>query len=304
MAGFRLRRVTASILNDAYPARSRTARKGDYGRLLVIGGSETYTGAPGLAAGAAVAAVSGSALNAGTDLVHVFAPRRVADAIAGYAPDFITHASSKPYLAPSDLKSALEHAAHSTSVVIGNGAGTRPQTQQFTRRFVEQCPVPVVVDADGIRAIANERNRLRRAALWRNAQIVTPNAREFEAMTGAQPPAVLNARIALVKRWASTLETTVVLKGREDVISNGLQTAVNRTGNAFMTKGGLGDTLAGLAGAFLAVGRNPFDAACAAAFVNGAAGTLAAKRFGVSLTASRLIASIPDVLKHARHARL
>ncbi len=299
----RLDVLNASILRHAYPARRAWSAKGDYGRLLIIGGSEVYTGSPGLVALSATATQALAALNAGADLVRIFAPQRVADAAAGYAPDLITVPSSSAHFVPRDLKSALAHAKTSTAVVIGNGAGTHAQTRQFIRAFIAKCQAPLVVDADGVRALGNASQSKANARLWKRVEIATPNAREFEVMTGVKPPEDVTRRARLVSEWAGKLETTIVLKGHVDVISNGLETALNKSGSVFMTKGGTGDTLAGLAGAFLAAGRAPFLAACAATYLNGAAGTLAAKKWGVSLTASRLVSEIPNALKRSALAR-
>ena len=91
------------------------------------------------------------------------------------------------------------------------------------------------------------------------------------------------------------LTSTIVLKGKEDIISDGQQTVINKTGNPFMTVGGTGDTLAGLLGAFLAQGVEEFTAACGAAYVNGAAGDLAAAQLGPGVMASDLLNYIPQI---------
>jgi NAD(P)H-hydrate repair Nnr-like enzyme with NAD(P)H-hydrate dehydratase domain len=92
---------------------------------------------------------------------------------------------------------------------------------------------------------------------------------------------------------------TILLKGHVDVISDGHATALNKTGDPCLTKGGTGDTLAGMCGALLAMGLDPFAAACSAAYINGLAGELASREFGQGMLASDLVSCIPKALKSA-----
>ena len=107
----------------------------------------------------------------------------------------------------------------------------------------------------------------------------------------------LKERIKAVKKVAGDLKTTIILKGHVDIISDGKKTALNRTGSPYLTKGGCGDTLAGICGALPARGVDVFTAACAAAYVNGKAGEIAGKKFGEGLLATDLINSIPEAIR-------
>ena len=111
---------------------------------------------------------------------------------------------------------------------------------------------------------------------------------------------LLSTRLMKTKRtlksWLKP-QTTILLKGPTDIISNGNEIALNKTGSPFMTKGGTGDTLAGIAGALMARGISPFEAGQAAAYLNGLAGDLAGKKFGESLMTTDLIEEIPNVIK-------
>ena len=116
-------------------------------------------------------------------------------------------------------------------------------------------------------------------------------------MSGIRLQRSLNKRVESVKKASSLMKSTILLKGFVDVISDGKRTAINKTGNPYMTKGGTGDTLAGICGSLLAQGIDCFDAACAAAFINGRAGDLAAKENRQGLLATDLIEKIPLVLR-------
>jgi NAD(P)H-hydrate epimerase len=102
--------------------------------------------------------------------------------------------------------------------------------------------------------------------------------------------------IKAVSKIAEKLKTTILLKMHVDIIADAKRTAINRTGDPRMTVGGTGDTLAGILGALLARGCDPFIAACAAAFINGVAGELAAKKFGEGMLASDMLQEIPKVI--------
>jgi NAD(P)H-hydrate epimerase len=157
---------------------------------------------------------------------------------------------------------------------------------------LEKIKVPCVIDADAIHAIS-----LNKKFLKRKNFVVTPHTYEFYVLSGIKVGKDLKERIRAVKEVASELKTTILLKGHIDVISDGKKIAINRTGSPYMTKGGLGDTLAGICGALLARKANCFEAACAAAYINGKAGELAAKKYKEGLIASDLIEEIPRVIK-------
>jgi NAD(P)H-hydrate epimerase len=116
---------------------------------------------------------------------------------------------------------------------------------------------------------------------------------EFFVLTGEKLEGLaLKKKIKAVEEAAADMNATVLLKGGIDIISDGKQTALNKTGNPYMTKGGTGDTLAGICGSMLAQGHSPFISACAAAYINGKAGDMAARRRKQSLMASDLVENI------------
>ena len=274
--------VTSGILKNAYKKRNQWSRKGDYGRLLVIGGSNIYTGAPFLAGLAA--------LRAGCDMVTVAAPERAAD-IAAKNLNLITHPLKGDFLARNHLRELIKLGADKDAVVIGNGLGRQKETIKAIIRFLEKNNRPIVIDADAIHAIAKNKKTIR------NNFVLTPHSGEFYVLTGKKVSTNVKERAKAVKSAASGLHCTILLKGHEDIISDGNKTAINRTGNVFMTKGGTGDVLAGICGSLMAQKINPFDSACAAAYISGVAGDLAAKEKGPSLLATDMIEKIPIVVK-------
>jgi len=128
--------------------------------------------------------------------------------------------------------------------------------------------------------------------------LITPHLYEFYVLTNKKVDELSQEdRIRTVKEEAARLKTTILLKGAIDIISDGKEVALNTTGCGFMTKGGMGDTLAGIAGALMSRGINVFEAAQAAVYINGLAGELASKKLKESVTATDLIKAIPDAIK-------
>lgn len=276
--------ITKGLVKKLYPKREPWAHKGQFGKLLIIGGSKLYSGSPALAALAAI--------RSGCDLATVAAPQRAADIVAGFGPDLITHPLKGDWLAPAHLKECLELEKNATAAVIGGGINRHSQTLDLVRRFLQKTSLPCVVDADALHAI------LRAMALKLKPNfLLTPHAREFEVLTDMLPSQNMSRRAEQVRSLAERLGCTVLLKGHIDVISDGSSIATNQTGNPYMTKGGTGDTLAGIAGAFLARGHSTLLSGCAAAYINGLAGDLAAQELGESLMALDLVDAIPKVLK-------
>ncbi len=284
-------KVTKSILKDVYKKRTRDAHKYDYGILLVIGGSEFYSGSPALSAMAAFAS--------GVDMVRILAPRRAADIIASFSPNLAAFPLIGKYLDREDLatilsqtKSAEISGDKKAAAVIGGGAGRSEETQAVILEYLSQVSIPAVIDADAIHAVAKKPE-----VIAGKNFLVTPHSYEFFVLTGKKVKDLpLEEKMKIVEAEAKRLQTTILLKGATDIISDGKEVALNTTGSGFMTKGGMGDTLAGIAGALIARGVNIFEAAQAAAYINGEAGDLAGKKMGESVTATDLIKAIPEIL--------
>lgn len=266
--------------------RSPESKKGDFGRLLVVGGGPGYSGAPAFAAL--------TALRTGVDLAFVAAPRSVSEAIRGYSPNLIVRRLSSDYLVPEDLPLLADLASKSTSIVVGPGLGLEEETRRAVLEFMRGVNIPMLVDADAVKALREEPAMLRG-----RPAVLTPHAGEFAVMSGLQLPGgeALWERVEMVKEVAGMMGVTVLLKAHVDIVSDGDRFKVNATGNPGMTVGGTGDVLSGVAGAFLGWGAQPFRAACAAAFVSGAAGDMAAGEKGFHIVATDVIEKIPEVLK-------
>lgn len=264
-------------------SRRADSKKGDNGRVLVVGGSLEYSGAPVL--------VAKAALRAGVDLAVVAAPEPAAYAAKAMGPDVIAVPLEGPRLSLKHVEKIASLAERFDVVAIGPGLGTEGETPDAVREIFRRLTgkKPLVVDADALKALRGEK-----AA---GVTVYTPHAGEFKALTGVEPPRGLRERAEVVRQQAASIGAVILLKGRYDVVSDGVKVKINATGTPAMTVGGTGDVLTGLVAAFLTKTTNPLEAAAVAAFVNGLAGEEAAARLGFHITASDLLDNIPGVIR-------
>ncbi len=262
--------------------RAEDSHKGDAGRIMIVGGGP-YTGAPALAAQAA--------LRAGADLAFVTAPEAIVDQIQGYSEDLIVEPLLGTRLLREHVDELLERAADRDVVVLGPGLGDAEDTQDAVGDFLESFDGRAVVDADALQVVPD---------LETEASLVcTPHRGEFAEMGGSEPEGPdadeWGKRADSVAEVARNLGHTLLVKGPYDVISDGETTRVNRTGNPGMTVGGTGDVLAGATGALLAT-LDPLDAAAAGAYITGKAGDRVVEGQGYGLLASDLLSALPHAL--------
>jgi NAD(P)H-hydrate epimerase len=268
-----------------YPVRRKDSHKGESGRLLLVGGGP-FTGAPALAGLAAY--------RMGVDLVSIATPWMSYGPIASYSPNLIVHRLSDDVLGMKDVPAIIELMRRADALLIGPGLGVDDGTQEAVREIVKACPLPLVIDADGITAVSKDVS-----VLQGKGCVITPHSREYQTLVGHELPKDLDARAADVAESAKALGVVLLVKGMIDVVSDGGWTKMNRTGNAGMSVGGTGDTLAGEVAALLSKHVSPFNSARMAAYSNGAAGDLVFDRIGYSLMATDVIDSLPEVLRRS-----
>lgn len=238
--------------------------KGQHGKVLIIGGSERYSGAPALSALAAAAM--------DMDLVIVYAPNSVADVIRSYSPNLIVRSGKSDNICEQDIQEISELIRWADSCVIGPGIGLSQETKKAMGEILKilvQEKKPVVIDADAIKICSSYK------VLLKNTEaILTPHTGEFYILTNTKLPdqSDFKERAKILELVALTFDATFLVKGRYDFISNSEQTRVNKTGVPGMAVGGTGDILTGIIAALLALGNNKFDAACIGAYLCGKLG--------------------------------
>lgn len=266
--------------------------KGERGWVLVVGGSRDFSGAPALTALAA--------LRTGADVVVVVVPEVIRDVVRSFSPLLIVRSVPGEYHSPRGLKVLEELVARCTSLVVGPGLGLVDEVRDFLQELLKLCRRwrrPTVIDADALKHLQHYRDLA-------EGMVLTPHSGEFRILTGEVPPRDLLERCRVVEKWARELRCVLLLKGHEDVVSDGVRTKVNLTGNPGMATGGTGDVLSGVLATFLSWTTDLFRAACAAAYVTGLAGDFTAQVYGYHYTALDVVERIPEVLRKFEEVRI
>jgi NAD(P)H-hydrate epimerase len=278
----------------AWPPRAPGAHKGTFGHVLVIAGSVGKSGA-------AVLAALG-ALRAGAGLVTVATCQGALPLVAQGRPELMTEAlAGDRYVDAGAASRALALARTRDAVVLGPGLGQEPPTREFARELARRCPVPLVVDADGLNALAaSGRSPAAHDALRREIPTVaTPHPGEMGRLAATTTEQVQRRRLETARAFARETGAVVVLKGQRTLVADAAgRAAVNPTGNAGLATGGTGDVLSGMIGALLARGCDGWTAAVAGVFAHGHAADLAARHLGEeALLAGDLVAALPEALR-------
>jgi NAD(P)H-hydrate epimerase len=278
-----------------FPPRVPGAHKGNLGHVLVIAGSSGKTGA-------AILTASG-ALRAGAGLVTVATPAAALPLVAAGRPELMTEPLADGLggvLSAQALKRAVALARERDVVVLGPGLGQDPGTREFVKTFVPQCPVPLVVDADGLNALTAAGTTTGPLELIRRHQptIVTPHPGEMARLASLDTAAVQRRRLETARDFAAASGAVVVLKGQRTVVAEkGGRAAVNPTGNPGMASGGSGDVLAGVIGALLCR-HDAWTAATAGAYLHGLTGDRLRARVGeVGMLAFDLAEALPEAIR-------
>ena len=261
------KRTSAELVREHCPVRNQESHKGTYGRILLICGAEGFTGAPSLAAKAA--------LRTGAGLIFVGVPRTVYPIVASKldAPMVFPLPEQGGKLSREVLPILLEKLEQMDACLLGPGLGRSEDLDRLVPELIAHCRCPMVLDADGINAVAGHIDVLREAAC---PLILTPHEGEFRRLTQEPERDRLSGAAALARKTG----TVVLRKGHETIITDGTTHYVDRTGNAGMAVGGSGDVLAGILTALLGQKVPPLSAAATAAWLHGTAGDLAAADLG------------------------
>jgi hydroxyethylthiazole kinase-like uncharacterized protein yjeF len=287
--------LEAADARRSFPPRPPGAHKGTFGHVLVIAGSSGKTGA-------AILAAMG-ALRAGAGLVTVGTPAGALPLVATARAEIMTEPLADGLggvLSAQAVKRALALARERDAVVLGPGLGLDPGTREFVRTFVPQCPVPLVVDADGLNSLTAGGSATGSLELIKRSHptVVTPHPGEMARLASLDTAVVQNRRLETARDFARASGATVVLKGQRTVVcEKGGRAAINPTGNPGMATAGTGDVLAGVIGALLAR-QDPWMASTAGVYVHGLAGDRAAARHGeAGMLAGDLIEALPEAIR-------
>lgn len=264
--------------------------RGRNGRLVVVGGGP-YTGAPALAALAA--------MRSGAERATVLTPEVAAGAVRGYSPNLIVRPVGSDRFRLTDVPEILDtvRSAPPDAVVLGMGAGAHPETIEALRSVIVALSpeLPLVVDADGLAALPSE-GADDSAPTTVAGLVATPNSGEFERIFHGPMAGSFEERCAAAERIARERQLTLLVKGSTDILTDGESTIGNTHHHLAMTVGGVGDVLGGVLGSLLAQGVRPLHAARLATYWTGEAGLRAAAVRGYGTLASDVIEELPAAL--------
>jgi len=286
--------ITARDFVPLIGPRPADSNKGNYGHVLVVGGSVGKAGA---------AAMAGmSALRAGAGLATVATPRSVLPTVAGFHPEVMTEPLPETD-AGTISAGAVERLGAlmkgKTVLAIGPGISRFPTTAGLVRTLVAKSELPTVLDADGLNAFEGQVTELNGKG---RLLVITPHPGEMARLAGCSTADVQKDRLGVARRFAREHQVTVVLKGhRTLVVQPDGEAWVNTTGNPGMATGGTGDILTGMVAAMIA--QNPNDAllaVCAAVHLHGLAADVMLESVGeVAMVATDLVRGLPEAFWRA-----
>ena len=279
--------LSESLVDSWLPKRPANAHKGDFGRTLILAGSVGYTGAPVLAANAA--------LRAGAGLIFVGVPEAVYPIVAQKLDEpmvFPLACDEEGRLNTRAIPEIVKRLETCDACLLGPGLGRSPAILDVTAAVLTHAKCPVILDADGINCLEGNIDVLGQASC---PVVLTPHDGEFRRLGGDPDPArrYESAR-DLARQWG----VTVLLKGHRTLIVSPSYLWLNTTGNPGMATGGSGDVLAGILLSLVGQGLSPERAAAAAAWLHGAVGDYCAEAWGeYGMTPTDMIACLPHFLK-------
>jgi hydroxyethylthiazole kinase-like uncharacterized protein yjeF len=279
--------------------RAREGNKGNYGHVLVIGGSLGKAGAAAMAGFAA--------LKTGAGLSTIATPKSTLAAVSAFHPELMTEPlaeTSKGTISLRAFGAALDAVLElKTVVAIGPGVSRNSETAKFVRKFVHRRDQAMVVDADALNAFEGVADKL----VGRGRTVViTPHPGEMSRLTGLSIPKIQANRTEVARKFAREHHLIVVLKGHRTLIAAPDGTVwVNSTGNPGMATGGTGDILTGMIAGLIAQHPDqPLETTVLAVHLHGLAGDLACESVGEnSLVATDLLKFLPTAFARVRELK-
>jgi NAD(P)H-hydrate epimerase len=283
--------ITPEDVSPYLKSREPDTHKGTYGHLLVIAGSAGMTGAAML--------TSYGALRSGVGLVTLGIPQSLNDIMEVKLTEGMTLALPETRNRTLSLAAqvpVLDFLKRVDAVALGPGLSIEPETVALVKNLTKEIGMPMVIDADGLNALAGEPKILRQR---KASTIITPHPGELAKLTEVTAKDVQADRIKAASEFATEYNTIVILKGARTIVADSSgQSFINPTGNPGMASGGVGDVLTGMVGSGLAQGMDAICAAKVAVYVHGLAGDMIAREKGeISLIAGDLLEKLPSAFK-------
>jgi NAD(P)H-hydrate epimerase len=287
----KLNLLDEQLVSGLIPVRNSESNKGDYGKVLIITGSQGMTGAGCLAAGAA--------LRTGSGLVYLGVPKSLAHIYNSTIRETITlpiEDNGTGFISRNSITYILDKIKGKSVAALGPGLSVNDDITRVIYDIVENSRVPLVLDADALNAISIDISILARL---KTEAVITPHPGEMSRLTGLSIADIQKNRLETARSFAGKWGVVTVLKGSRTIVALPDGTAyINSSGNPGMATAGTGDVLAGLIAGLIGQGLKPGDAAAAGVYLHGLAGDAAASEKGQhGLIAGDVIEQLPYVIK-------
>lgn len=279
--------IKRSHIRKIFPGRSEDSHKGQNGKVLIVGGSIEYYGAPLLSAL--------GALYSGSDLVYLFVPESNFDVTRSLYPDFIVRKFPGQYLTHMGVREILEFSTKCDCVLIGPGVHDREVTVRAILELIEGLQIPTVLDSTAINVL-----KLVKEVPLSQPIIVCPHKNEFENLTSREIKEEKDPEelIKFVRTIATEMKINILLKSPMDIIASPKgDMAFNKSGNAGLTVGGTGDVLAGVIASMIAQKADPFEACQIAAYLVGFTGDYLYKQKDYCFSATDVALELPFTIR-------
>ena len=284
--------VDTEVVRRFMPWRAPNLHKGTFGRVLIVAGSTGMTGAAAMA--------STAALRAGAGLVYLAIPEHLNPVLETKCTEVIT--VPVPQTADGSISleaydTIMEKASKVDVMAIGPGMSRHPETEKLVRKIVEDVPIPLLIDADGINALAGHTTLLKKR---KRPTILTPHPGEMSRLINTPVKEIEKERIAICSKYASKWSVILALKGVPTIIAKQDGAFwLNPYVNSGLATAGSGDVLTGLIIGFLAQKTTPLTSAVSGVYIHSLAGEILRKKMGeYSIIAGDLIDAISEAIMH------
>lgn len=271
-----------------FPKRPQDSHKGTFGHILNISGSKAYTGAAILS--------SLSALKIGAGYVTLATVEDAANIIHSFSPDIPTielKQTESGTISSDNTNSVIGLSKNFDVISIGSGLGRNEETARFATEFIKENQKPIVIDADGL----NSLSEIGIEKIGGNS-VITPHPKELSRLIDVPVEIILSDRKYYAVETAKSLETIVVLKGHNTVVTDGKSVYINESGCSALAKAGSGDVLTGMITGLMSQNTNPLFATILGVYLHGLTGDIAAESLTeYSVLASDLLNFIPNAIK-------
>lgn len=286
-----IRRANSFELKYIIPPKKSDSHKGNYGRLLIVCGSEKMPGACIMAAEAAA--------RSGVGLLQIATVKAITPVIASCLPEAMLEpleSDENGFISVNNYDKIINAAEKATAVLIGCGLGVADGTRELVKKLLKNLNCPIILDADGINCISDSIDIIRQV---KSSIILTPHPAEMGRICGKSAAEVQSDRLNTALNFSNEYNAIVVLKGAGTVIAEKNNVYVNQTGNPGMGKGGSGDVLSGITASLAAQGISAVNSCVLGTFIHGMAGDMAAENKSMqSMTAIDIISELPEAFKN------